>query len=465
MKLDEKRSEIYLSIIVVVIIIIVSTIVYFYLPSESENGGDDIPDIDRGIKFPEDEGKHKEYFEIWEFFSKFTTDGGHDYEILIRCTNFSTNENVRIEYQLRDIDNQTGNICYSRYVSKGVLTASEKGMDMTFQKGNIKANFTATEGFKYRFTIELEDRFELNFDIDSKKDPILFGEEGKIYKPGFGTIFGYYMPHLKIQGHFAHSDNTIKVSGKGWFEHTWGGEIKSITKEEWQIQLDNDVELFLTKIYDPQKDYPNDLNLHVLNIIRNDGVLRTPRLGQDIFVNTLEYKIVPADEELRKRAWSHKWRFYGDNINLTISPSSQESIQNWTWGGFCEVNGQYYGERVDGYGICELTRRYTSNPQIAELKDDFNPVSPTVPVNVSANITYNPPIEIEMIQLQYRIKEEGWLNFSEWQEKDMHYLEGYWRASIPTQDPGTRIQYKVVIRDTADKRVESDIREYEIPYT
>ncbi len=452
------EKEILITICIIAVIVISAVAVYFYLPREDDEDND-LPTIDRAVKFPDDEGEHYEFFEIWEFYTRLETDNGNKIYLLTTCTNFTQNVNAHVSYEYLDIDNVTGIEEYITYTEGGNLSAIEGDMDMSFSGTGATTKITRVEKGIYDFVTRFDNGIKIKLSMHHKRDPILLGEVGKLYQIDFGTLFGYYQPDFEVQGEIYKDGVKIEeVNGKAWLEHIWGGEVKPFSTEQWQIQLDNSVEIFLFKGYDPNVEYPNDLFMHSLNVIRNDGEMKTPRLGDDIFLSYKEYELIqPAESNTLARAY--KVVLYNENINLTIYPYPDKSIHSWNYLGFCKVEGVFYGESVSGHGICEFSKKYTSDPQIEQVRDDFDPLNPDDPVNILTNISYTPPVEPTDISLNYRT--DG----GEWKNVQMNYENGYWRATIPAQNYGTTVEYYISVTDQADKRRESDIREYYVDYT
>lgn len=453
-KLEDRKKEILIVVIVIGMIIGSLIAIYFYMPDDWVESGDDLPTIERNIEFPEDEGIHDDYFEVWEFFTTLKTGDEEEIHLLTNLGDFRQAENAHLGYEYIDKDNITAIDEHVINTQEASLSATEGDMDLEFSGSGTDTTITREENGNYSFTTMIRGKIELNLSIHQEKEPLLIGDEGKLYHHELGTLFGYHQTHLKISGGLYEDDVKIRnVTGEGWLEHIWGGDIKSMSKEEWQIHLDNSVDIFITKAFEPGEEYPNDLFFHNLNIVGKGGDIKTPRLGDEIFMSYEEYKIVP-DDDSNKRAWSYKWTLYNKYMNLTFYPSPARSIHEWTYLGFIKVEGEYYGESVSGYGICELNKRYISEPNIEEVTDDFNSLKPKQPVNVYTNISYMPPIEPIDIVLEYRINEGAW------EELEMSYNNSYWEATIPAQDYNTKVEYRINITDQADKTVESDIYEY-----
>lgn len=450
------NKEILMVLSITAMMIIAAVALYYYWPEDSN--GDDSPSIDRSVKFPKDEGLHHDYFEIWEFFSNLETRSGDEIKLLSRCANYTNSEDAHIGYEFIDMNNVTGEGDHVIFTEEGAMEGTVGDMDMEYTGGGSYTKIVR-EGNK-QYSVETGyGSVMLALNLNLKKSPILIGDEGKLYKTDFGTLFGYYQPNFEISGELYKDDELVsEVKGKGWLEHVWGGDLRPLSKEEWQIQLDNSVEIFFSKGYEPQGTYPDDLFLHSLNIIRNDGKLLTPRLGQDIFISYEKFKIIPSDD-LNKRAWSYRWNIYGENINITVYPHPEKSIHQWTYLGFCHATGTYNGISVTGTGTCELSKRYISEPDIVKVENYYNNLEPTEPVDIYANLSYYPPIDLTDIEIEYSI------NDAAWKEIDMVYEEGFWKGTIPGQTPGTKVEYRISVTDLAEKTVKSEIDVYYVDYT
>ncbi len=457
------KKELLITLVIVASVIIASTLLYLYWSDEPDNA---FEPIDRSINFPEDEGLHNETFERWTFFGNMITDEGDEFEILIRWLKHIDGNTVNIEYLFRDNDNLTETPTFE-LDGTGQLDGAYDVLDFTLTGGNTITTMETTSRFKYQFYTEIDTDIVVDLNVESRKNPILYGDEGRIYQPGFGTIFGYYQPQLIWDGIITIPEiGEIRVEGKGWLDHMWGGEIKSIMSETWHIHLDNSVEIFLTKLYNPgtHEPYPNDMILYAVNIIRTDGKLLTPDLMEDIHMENLDYRkfretyIPEPVDRYRYLAWSSEWRLHGSDIDLTISLHG-DSIHETRYIGMIRAEGFYMGQRVKGQGFSELNYRYDSYPEIKEVKDDFRPMfGPTDPVTIEADIAYIPPIDLTDIYMRYRVDE------GEWIREDMEIDEGYWYAVIPSQNFGSTVEYQVVVTDMVNHTVRSQIQSYYIDY-
>ncbi len=454
------KKELLITLVIVASVIIASTLLYFYWSDEPDNA---FEPIDRSINFPEDEGLHNETFERWTIFGTMNTKEGDEFEILIRWLKHLTEDKVSIEYILRN--KQDGEEPIFELETGGVIHGAYDKLDIVLSGGNTVTTMKSVGSFKYQFYTEIDTDIQLELTINSRKTPVLFGDEGKLYQPGFGTAFGYYQPHLELDGMITISEiGELDIEGVGWLEHMWGGDIKSLFSETWHIHLDNSMEIFITKMYehDVHVSYPDDLFLYVVNIIRTDGKILTPELGVDIYMENQDYNVFSkrfhqTTERWEYSAWSTEWRLFNSDMDINIKTHGN-SLHEGKYLGFIEVEGFYMGQRVNGQGAGEFTYRYISFPNIENVNDDFSIFRSTEPVEVRANISYNPPMEITDIYLNYSVDDGDWIRV------DMEFVDEYWTAVIPPQEFGSTIEYQVIIEDIVDNVVKSQIESYYIDY-
>lgn len=456
------KKELLITLGVISAVIIASTLLYFFW---SDEPGNNFEPIDRTINFPEDEGMHDETFQRWTIFGALDGNGVNDFEFLIRWANHMDQSEIQLQYILRDKNNLTGVSSYE-FEQEGEIEGAYDSLDISFSGGGTSTSMTSTGSFKYDFQTEFGSEIKVELSVESRKNPILYGDDGRIYQPGFGTVFGYYQPNLRLIGTVTINEiETINVEGKGWLDHMWGGEIKAMRSETWHMQLDNSVEIFISKLFNPDTDelYPDDMVLYVANIIRTDGRLLTPDLLTDINMENQDYlkfreTYIPEPvDRFEYLAWSSEWRLYNSDIDLTIKIHGDSPLRT-SHLGFLRVEGFYMGQRVTGTGITDLNYVYRSYPDIREVSDNFSILRPLQPVTITADITYIPPIDLEEIYMEYRVNEGNWIR------QDMQYDDERWIATIPGQTFGDTIEYRVVVIDMIDHEISTKIEAYFIDF-
>ncbi len=450
-KEELQKKEVALA--VVAVILLVSAAIYFNFfmgTPETDNGS---PGIDRSLDFPEDEGSHDEVFESWEFMATFETDEGAEFEMVTAFSNRS--DDILIQYQLIDNDKKSGEKYYIDNLEGGKLEAARDEMLVYLSKKDFSTNINSQGESRYTLQNEYPSGIKIEMNIMDKKGPVLWGGDGKLYHPDLGTIFGYSQPHFTLDGNISiPGKGSMKITGTGWLEHVWGGDIVGFTQEEWQIQLDNSVEIFLSKSYDPKKSHPEDLLFYMATMIHKNGDTIKYELEESIKLQTLDYRIIPASED-NSSCWAHKWRIKTNNMDITITPSMDEGTSKVGWLGFAEVKGEFQGEKITGKALCRLSETYKSKPGVKDVDDDFSE-GHQGPVNVTANITYIPPVEPEEITLQYRLNNQTWHSIK------MKDTGEEWGAEIPEQDEGVKVDYRIKVTDMADKTIFSDIHSYTV---
>ncbi|MFW5898605.1 MAG: hypothetical protein ACOCT7_01975 [Candidatus Saliniplasma sp.] len=240
-------------------------------------------------------------------------------------------------------------------------------------------------------------------------------------------------------------------------EHIWAGETKGLNTETWKIKLDNSVDIFVSNLYDPQSDeqYPNDLFISAVNRVDQNGDLTVYSIWDDAHLENIDYKIIPADQT-EERCWSYGWDLKSDDFDLTITPAQDNQLHSFNWLGYSHVEGTYRGSPVEGYALTELDYFYHSVPSFEDIWDTYSSESPREAVKVHTNVTYIPPINIEEINLNYKVDGGDWI------ERGMDFEDDSWTAMIPSQTSGTEVEYKLILEDEAGKVVESESYNYTV---
>ena len=198
---ENKKSK--LNIIVTIIIIAMLLMTYFMVFET----GDDLPSIDRTIKFPRDEGSHDdEKTEYWTFTGYFESTDGDAFHYLVRYW-----QTGKREVYFTDINNITGQIYYFRnnYASSKTnpslnINVLNSSLNLDYKNDRVHDTWieTDTENFVYELNTQMTplatELIRLNITLSANKDPVPIGENGKIALGSYGMIFSYVQSNLSI---------------------------------------------------------------------------------------------------------------------------------------------------------------------------------------------------------------------------------------------------------------------------
>lgn len=450
-RLERRRT--FFVVVIVVTLILASVLVALLFLSGPDDGsnGNGPPQFE--IIFPRDEGRHNESLEFWKVDFLLENGLGDEFSINVDYYIHEIGSPERV-VTLTDEGNISGKDFYSKR-DDGSLTIGYEKLNLSFVSALGSDSWLGqySTGFEYSYQGQVNDGggevYHLDVQMTSEKDPILLGDEGKIMleNGGFhGTIKGYMLTRLAVQGTLRFSGQTHSVTGSAWIVHEWGAWAL-YDMEEFRLHLGTASELYFLRFYEPSGGQIIEEQVY---FNRPDG--QVVELGSaDFTVENLKYSIDPLDV-LGKRSWPSKWNFVSTVINtdITFHASTSYQVDRYYWEGSLQVSGEIGGIPGTGRGFTILNHVYRSTLAIESFYGDYS--SPFL--HMYSNITGEIPVD--NATLYYRI------NGLAWSSAAMSNIGGNrWMASIAVI-AGDNIRAYVETYDLAGKRVTIAEQEFNV---
>lgn len=313
----------------VVIIILIS----LYFLSNSKNS-------EIILEFPKDEGMHTDVKHEWWYFNGHVCDEKGNHYGLMVC--FFKNGKLYLEFA-----DENNSKFYSAIIH-GNLKASQEKLDISI--GNNW--WVETDKSSYKMHTEYAGT-HLDLNMITEKPPLLIGGQGLVLMGRGGTSYYYSQTRLKINGKLKLMGEEKNISGIGWIDRQWGNwNFDGFDGWEWfSIQLDNNEEIQLFKLFDPET---GESITPMLNIMHANNEQETINSFQ---IEYLDYWTDPKSGD----RFSHKWKIKipEKDIELVVIPTIDDQlIHQGLWEGSCTVTGKVGNEDVTGWGYVELTRRW-----------------------------------------------------------------------------------------------------------
>ncbi len=471
----------YKIIALVIVLVLVSIAFYHFLIVPPTNNDNNLI-INRDIVFPRDGGEHDELMETWTFGGLFEDQNGKKFGYQARYWNTGRRDVV-----LTDETNSTGSpFYYSRdYPTEEAepsrnIQVSNKSLDLTYTNDGINDRWVEfeNESFRYSFkssmNIPTADFLVLDLVLKANKEPLLFGNGGKISLENYGTMFIYQQSNVSMTGTMLIDGKSYFVTGFGRIDHAWGSwQISGM--EIWNIMLSNGKELSISRIFEPVTgsiflefdylindgdDYDVTLYSDVIPFKANYTYEEYQSQNHSIEVNNYW---IDATDSSRTRCFIHDCTFISkrNHYNLEIKPTVEYQRSYEGYVGTVDVSGTFNGQRVTGRGYVTLINHYSSSLDIFSVEDNsdylMNYEIPNDPVHVTATIIDGIPLT--EATLYYRVN--GGNNLSLPMEL-LNETNDEWGAVIPGQSLGTSVEYWIYAEDMATKWARTEIKSYEV---
>lgn len=294
------------------------------------------------LTFPDDEGRHEDAnTEWWYFNGHVKAEDGNRYAFMVSYTMNNIKYLIIV-----DIDNQKH------------LSMVDNRHEVNYSKDKIDLEYGDNwwKQLGKPFTYEMHNQYsEISLDLHlaSLKPPLILGEgrQGKVPMGRGGYSYWYAQTNLNIQGELKLGNEKKFIKGKGWMDRQWGNwNWFGFGKWKWfSIQLDNNIEYEVFKIYEPITNRALTSKFH---IVHEDGT-------SEVFDN---FKVVdfghwrsPLTGETYSIGWKIKASEPKLDIELLVKPYFKEQeMAKGFWEGSCEVSGIMDGKRVSGLSFVEL---------------------------------------------------------------------------------------------------------------
>ena len=302
------------------------------------------------VSLPKDDSLHSDKVEWWYWTGHLTTADGRWFgfeEVFFRAAEQGT-RGVMVHSALTDVKAQ---IFYHRSnISLNDVPATPDGFayaafDQTVTGGGGHDQLHA-EGQGYSFDLTL----------DATKRATLQHEEGYTDYSFGGYTYYYSRERMAVSGTVVVGDETLAVTGTGWFDHQYGDMGTAVNKGwDWfALQLDDNREIMLFVVKDAQKPV-------VVGASMTDANCVTTVLKPE------DFDIVPTGTWKSPHtncSYPQGWNVRVKDLNFVVAPvmADQEVYKSTPiyWEGASTVTGSATGRAyVELSGYCE-----TSNPPV-----------------------------------------------------------------------------------------------------
>ena len=294
------------------------------------------------LTFPDDEGRHMDAeTEWWYFNGRVEAEDGNRYAFMVAYTMNNIKYLIIV-----DIDNQ-------KHIS---MVDNKQEVNYSKDKIDLKYGDNWWKQLGKPFTYEMHNQYgemRLDLHLESLKPPLILGEgrQGKVPMGKGGYSYWYAQTHLNIQGELKLGDKKSTIHGKGWIDRQWGNwNWFGFGKWKWfNIQLDNNIEFEVVKIYEP---ITNRVLTSKFHIVHEDG---TSEVFDRFKVVDLGHWRSPLTGETYSMGWKIKASEPEHDIELVVTPyfREQEVVKGF-WEGSCKVTGIMDGKSVPGLSFVEL---------------------------------------------------------------------------------------------------------------
>lgn len=302
----------------------------------------------RILTFPEDEGRHEDANTEWWYFSAHVRgDDGSNYAIMVSYTIINNLQCLIIT----DINNKR------RYP----LIIKDYRIECSREKLDLKYGGNWWKQLEKPFTYEMHNQhrdsgIRLDLQMKSLKPPLILGEKGKVPMGKGGYSYWYALTRLEVSGEMKLGGGKKYLQGTGWIDRQWGNwSWFGFDKWKWfSMQLNNNIELELFKIYEP---FTNRTLTSKLHIMYEDG-------SSEVFD---KFKIIDLDHwnSPTGAIYSLGWKIKApkEDIELVVMPVfKDQEIYQGLWEGSCEVTGTMNGKNISGVSYVELRNGFDSPP-------------------------------------------------------------------------------------------------------
>jgi predicted secreted hydrolase len=205
------------------------------------------------------------------------------------------------------------------------------------------------------------------FDMESKKDPLLVGENGLIPMGKTGYSYYYSLTDADMKGTLVFENRTFTLKGKGWIDHQWGTWSYGRDFDSWEwfsIQLGDGTDIMIGKIMLADQTLDSGMN-----ILTKDN--------ETSFISNIDIEYLDNWLDDNGLTWSRKWRVTSItqeyDIKLTASLDFDDQfVSDTVFEGSGTVKGTINGKEVEGlmffeklyFGQKKMKRRKMSSPSV-----------------------------------------------------------------------------------------------------
>jgi len=309
------------------------------------------------LSFPKDEGRHSlrdlpaTLAEWYALYAHLAAEDGGRYLLFTTFVTFDPVEPLlhdRFPHVISTLVDVTDNASYHHSSMTKLKRFSEGHVDTETTKGDYFRWNGAAKPFEYDFHVAWSDAgvdYSANLNLKMIKPPLLLNGTGYVRLPSVDS--GYYsQTRVKATGQLRINGADKKVSGILWVDRQWLGvpfaDGSHYTYDWWGLQLDNDEEAILFRIWDTRT---KTVAAARLEINRADGT--RDHVTEFTLADTSSGWSVRADKpgwdlSIVRACQGHK---PGECAPVTFLDARWYS---------CNVTGTIGGKRVGGVAVAEL---------------------------------------------------------------------------------------------------------------
>ncbi len=432
---------------------------------ETGNQRPEVPNINRSLTFPRDEGMHDEISEIWDFYMN-TSSGGAENDYFFVSMGFMNYKNGTIQYGISfSYTNSTASGVLSEQYNKfRTVSISNSSLDIhaVTEYGNT-LNIKRTDDnpgidsavYSMYLKIHDENRFVLNLTLISERFAVPLGENGTADLGITGTVFGYMQPRFSLSGTVKIAGVNKVVTGSAMADHMWG--VWSYSGFDFALLQMKNRDTILMRYYSST----GKIVVEYLYIIYENKYIEfiTRNENQTIGVEVLPQKVVDlsgesydvfiADYFMDPRdPYSHRclpktWDIYSsvDNYSLTFKPLLPPNYPDfWSW--LEPVTARDSGGV--GWGYAWLSHFSRSDITINNINIDRLTIEGNKYLQM--NVSVSDGIPLSNVTLLFNYSGQHLYAPMQWDSQTR-----MWKAQIGPFSSGDTITFRIRVEDTAGK--------------
>ena len=324
----------------------------------------------REFSFPLDHGPHPDFQTEWWYYTGNlqTVEGrrfGYELTFFRRAltpqpesaavgSDWRTSQVYLAHFALSDIETQ--DFYYQELLSRGAAGLAGAQGEPVFEVWLKNWSVRQIGNNRYALSANTED-YGLKLELTDLKGQVLQGDRGYSQKgPEIGNA-SYYISQSRLEtsGKLRIGENIWNVNGLSWMDHEFSASALSAGQIGWNwfaIQLDNGSELMLFAL---QREDGKADPFNAGTIIEPDGTTRMLS-SADFQVEIRETWRSPHSGAEYPSEWVIT--IPNEEIQLSIKPLMPDQELNTFityWEGAVEIQGEWNGVPVNGFGYVELT--------------------------------------------------------------------------------------------------------------
>ena len=324
----------------------------------------------REFSFPLDHGPHPDFQTEWWYYTGNlqTVEGrrfGYELTFFRRAltpqpesaavgSDWRTSQVYLAHFALSDIETQ--DFYYQELLSRGAAGLAGAQGEPVFEVWLKNWSVRQIGNDRYALSANTED-YGLKLELTDLKGQVLQGDRGYSQKgPEIGNA-SYYISQSRLEtsGKLRIGENIWNVNGLSWMDHEFSASALSAGQIGWNwfaIQLDNGSELMLFAL---QREDGKADPFNAGTIIEPDGTTRMLS-SADFQVEIRETWRSPHSGAEYPSEWVIT--IPNEEIQLSIKPLMPDQELNTFityWEGAVEIQGEWNGVPVNGFGYVELT--------------------------------------------------------------------------------------------------------------